>query len=88
MEESEMRGHPKISMKAARVNAGLTQREAAERLKITRPTLQNYEEGRTVPNWGTVKEMERLYRYPADYIFFSKNLALSEMDSLDEGEVS
>lgn len=60
---------PKISMAAARVNAGLTQREAAEKLKLNPDTLRNYEQGKTVPSWDTVKRMEQVYGYPMDFIF-------------------
>jgi len=67
--------YPKITLEAARVNAQLTQSEAATKLGITRRTLQNYEKGRTVPDWDTVKLIEKVYEFPADYIFFGKNYA-------------
>ena len=67
--------YPKISLKAARVNANLSQKEAAERLGITPGTLRSYEEGETVPNWETVKSIEEIYRFPMDYIFFARKLA-------------
>ena len=71
----------KISLAAARVNAGLYQREAAKRLGITPETLRNYERGKQVPNWTTVKEMEKIYGISADNIFFGSKLALSEKDA-------
>ena len=71
----------KISLAAARVNAGLYQREAAKRLGITPETLRNYERGKQVPNWTTVKAMERIYGISADNIFFGSKLALSENDA-------
>ena len=66
---------PKISLAAARVNAGLNQQEAAKALGVSVATLQNYESGKTVPQWGTVQKIERVYKFPADFIFLS---ALSE----------
>lgn len=66
---------PKISVRAARVNAGYSQKEAARRLSINRATLHSYESGKTIPNWSIVKAMEELYSYPADYIFFGSKLA-------------
>lgn len=66
---------PKISLKAARVNANLSQREAAELLRISRATLQNYESGITVPDWDKVAEIERVYNYPADNILFARKYA-------------
>ncbi|MGD9663497.1 MAG: helix-turn-helix transcriptional regulator [Porticoccaceae bacterium] len=64
---------PRISLRAARVNAGLDQKEAARELGINRATLQNYEAGRTVPDWNIVMAIEKLYGFPASYIFFGKN---------------
>lgn len=66
---------PKITLKAARTNAGLTQEAAAASLGISRATLQNYEDGTTVPNWDVVRKIEVLYKYPADYIFFHRDSA-------------
>lgn len=63
---------PKISLAAARVNAGLEQKEAAKALKVTPPTLRSWERGDTVPNYTKVDEIEELYQYPRDYIFFGK----------------
>ena len=60
---------PKISLAAARVNAQLSQKEAARRLNINPATLRNYECGKTVPSWNTVKRIEVVYKFPADYIF-------------------
>ena len=62
---------PKISLAAARVNAGLNQQEAAKALGVSVATLQNYESGKTVPQWGTVQKIERVYKFPADFIFHS-----------------
>lgn len=68
---------PKISLKAARVNAGFSQKEAAEKLGICVATLQNYENGDTVPNWEIVDRISAVYHLPPDFIFFGRNYALS-----------
>ena len=60
---------PKITLEAARVNAHFTQREAAKALGISVATLQNYESGRTAPDWKLVRRIEELYQYPIDFIF-------------------
>ena len=67
----------RITLKAARVNAGLSQREAAARLGVCRETLGNYEAGITVPGWDMVHRMEQVYGLPADSIFFRTNYAKS-----------
>ena len=62
---------PKISLEAARVNAGLIQEEAARRLGITRLTLHKYETGKTQPRAGMMEKMEKLYGYPREWIRFT-----------------
>lgn len=70
---------PKITLAAARVNAGMSQQEAAKALGISVATLQNYESGKTIPQWSTVQKIEDVYKFPVDYIFFVKKFALSEL---------
>lgn len=60
-----------ITLKAARVNAGMTQREAAEALDVSRETLQNYEAGKRFPSVPTIKKMEDLYKIPYANLIFS-----------------
>lgn len=66
---------PTISLKAARINMNLTQRDAAAKLGIDRATLQHYESGDTVPNWAMVKKIEELYAISADYLRFTPEYA-------------
>lgn len=70
-----MQAIPRISLKAARVNAGLSQQKASELLGISRATLQNYETGDTVPDILLSRKIEEVYHYPTDYIFFGSNHA-------------
>lgn len=67
--------YPKITMKAARVNANLSQRDAAEALGVNVSTVQNYETGKTVPDWEMVKKIEKIYGIPADLIIFARRYA-------------
>lgn len=66
---------PRISLKAARVNAGFSQQKAAKMLGISKATLQNYEAGNTVPDILMSRKIEEVYHFPADYIFFGTNYA-------------
>ena len=59
-----------ITLKAARVNAGLTQKEAAKRLKISKGTLTSYEKYRTIPGVDTAKKIAALYGLEVDDIIF------------------
>lgn len=66
---------PQISLKAARVNANLSQQEAAKLLGISKATLQNYESGNTVPDILMSRKIEDVYNFPSDYIFFGNDTA-------------
>lgn len=50
-----------MTLKAARVNRGLTQPEAAEQLGVTKNTLSNWELGRSYPTVPQIKRIEALY---------------------------
>jgi len=60
----------KISLKAARVNANLTQEEAAKRLNISPATLIKWETkpDRVQPRYQ--KAISDVYKIPIDDIFF------------------
>lgn len=62
----------KISMKAARVNAGLKFADAAKKLGISGTTLAKYEDGRTVPNAMTIYKIEDAYNIKFEDIDFSR----------------
>ena len=51
----------KISLKAARVNAGLSQKEAAKLLKVSNKTLHSWEKGETSPAAKYVDAICALY---------------------------
>ena len=62
----------RITLKAARVNANLTQQQAAAALGITPKTLLGYEMGKTSPNMRIVQKMESLYGIPAENFIFAQ----------------
>ena len=62
----------KISLAAARVNAGLTQKEAAEKLDVSIGTVQNWESGKTAPTVDKFIELCRLYNCPTSAVSFAK----------------
>lgn len=65
-----------ITLKAARVNAGLKVVEAAEKLGISATTLIKWEKnpGELAPN--KQKLISETYNIPIDYIFFGNPLEL------------
>lgn len=70
----------KITMEAARVNAGHTQKEAAKLLRVSNKTLQNWESGRCYPNAGKIAEICKLYGISYDNIKFLPDCSLKAND--------
>jgi transcriptional regulator with XRE-family HTH domain len=63
-----------VTLKAARVNAGLSQAEASERIGISKTTLSKYESGETSPTVQTLKIICDVYSVPTDAISFSQEV--------------
>ena len=60
----------RITLRAARVNKGLGQKEAAKALKVSNKTLQSWESGRTVPRQNHIDSICELYGVSYDDIIF------------------
>lgn len=63
----------KITLAAARVNAGLTQKEAAVRLNVSNKTLGSWENGASFPNAQQIEKICELYVVSYDNINFLSN---------------
>lgn len=59
----------KISLKAARVNAELTQEQVAEKMNIDRQTVINWEKGNTRVGTAQLMMLSQIYDLSVDYIF-------------------
>ena len=62
---------PKITLKAARVNAGLTQGEAAKKIGVAASTLRNWEAGITFPTQPKIEKLCEVYGISFDILFFA-----------------
>lgn len=60
---------PRITTKAARVNAELTLKEAAKELGVSYQTLSTLENDEDKITLGLAKKMAKIYRIPMDFIF-------------------
>lgn len=63
---------PKITLKAARVNVGLTQEQAAKALGVARTTLRRWENGESFPKQPEINAMCELYKISFDALFFGQ----------------
>lgn len=61
----------KISLAAARVNAEMTQEEVAKKMHVSKNTVVNWEKGKVLPSFATLKALSMLYNIPANNIFLS-----------------
>lgn len=59
-----------ITLKAARTNASLTQKEAAERIGVTVDTIGNWERGKSFPDALNIKRIEEVYSVRYDDLIF------------------
>ena len=62
-----------ISLAAARVNAKLTQKEAAEKLNVSNKTLNSWETGKTMPKADMIAKLCDLYSVGYDNLVFLPN---------------
>ena len=67
-----MANEMKLSLRAARVNAKMTQIQAAESLGVTAQTLRNWETGRNCPSLENAQRLCDLYQVEINSIFIPK----------------
>lgn len=61
-----------ISLAAARVNAGMTQEQAAKKMKVSKQTIVNWEKGKAEPKISQINELCDIYKIQLDNIFLPK----------------
>jgi DNA-binding XRE family transcriptional regulator len=59
---------PKISLKAARVNANMTQDDVAHEMHRTKQTIVNWESGTTDIKYNDLIALSSLYSMPIEYL--------------------
>lgn len=68
----------KITLKAARINQGLTQTQAGDKIGVSKDTISKWERGECVPNLKYIPAIEDAYNVKYDnLIFLPRNYALS-----------
>ena len=59
---------PKITLRAARVNAELSLDEAAERIGKSKQSIVNWESGKTPIKYSDLLKLSEIYEMPIEYI--------------------
>lgn len=72
----------RLTLKAWRINSGLTIEEVAYKLKKTVRTIQNWESGITMPDSANLKRLAEIYHTNIDFIFLADKSALNEHKQL------
>jgi len=62
-----------ISLAAARVNANMTQIDAAQAMQVTKQTIINWEKGKVIPRIPELEMLARTYNISVDNIFLPYN---------------
>lgn len=69
----------RVNLKAARVNAGLTQVEAAKKIGVSPDVISNWERFISFPDVLQLPKIEEVYRVKYDdLIFLPDNIGLTE----------
>lgn len=63
---------PRICIAACRVNAGLNQREFAERIGVSLATITNWESGKSEPDLSELRKISQISKIPMDFIFVER----------------
>ncbi len=64
---------PKITLRAARVNAGLTQVEAAKAMGKTKQTIVNWESGASSIKYTDLVRLSELYKIPIENLLIPEH---------------
>lgn len=56
----------KISLKSARINAGYTQKQVANKLRVAESTIVNWESGKSIINAKNLFKLSYLYKIKVD----------------------
>lgn len=64
----------KISLRAARINAGYTQEAAAAEIGVAKCTLHSWETGKSAPSVNTFRALCEMYHTPAELIFMPEKV--------------
>lgn len=69
-------------LKEARINAGLKQEELAKRLGVSRQTISNWENGRSLPDVGSAVKMSSVYQISLDELLKDENSVLKTFEDI------
>lgn len=72
----------RISLKAARTNANISQKEMAKILHVSNTTICNWENGLSEPSLSQLRKISELSGIPMDFLFVGKDFILNEISAI------
>lgn len=76
-----------ITLEAARVNAGYSQKEAAKLFDVHYQTLAKWESNNSKMPHDKIEKIPKIYRVPKSIIFFgSKNEFIRKLQNTEKGD--
>ena len=74
-------------IRVLREQKGFTQTELAKRLKITRSSVNAWEQGISVPSTQYIVELAEIFKVSTDYLLCVDNTATVSVAGLDEKDI-
>lgn len=74
-------------IRVLREQKGFTQTELAKRLKITRSSVNAWEQGISVPSTQYIVELAEIFKVSTDYLLCADNTATVSVAGLDEKDI-
>lgn len=74
-------------IRVLREQKGFTQTELAKRLKITRSSVNAWEQGISVPSTQYIVELAEIFKVSTDYLLCVDNTATVSVTGLDEKDI-
>lgn len=74
-------------IRVLREQKGFTQTELAKRLKITRSSVNAWEQGISVPSTQYIVELAEIFKVSTDYLLCADNTATVSISGLDEKDI-
>lgn len=73
-----------VKVKVLRDNKGLSQNELADRLGMTRSIVSTYENGQSMPTYGKLIKLAKVFDVSTDYLLGVENESILDLSGLTD----
>lgn len=75
-------------LKILRAKLGISQKELAQRIHISKSAISAYESGTRCPEYGTLIKLARLFHVTTDYLLGIEHSRTLDVSDLSENEIA